>query len=52
MDILAGYTIDISEWTEFEFYDLCWYLDNHTDNIEGKIGRWIGVSHRLGSSLC
>ena len=25
MEILTGDTIDISEWTEFEFYYLFWY---------------------------
>ena len=32
MEILKGNTIDISEYTEFYFYYLCWYWDNHTDN--------------------
>ena len=31
MEILTGDTIDISEWTEFEFYGLCWYWDNQND---------------------
>ena len=52
MERLAGDTNDIAEWTEFEFYNLlcCWY--NHTDKTEGKIGRWIGVSNRVGNALC
>ena len=52
MEILTGGTIDISEWMESEFYDLWWYWDNQTDNTEVKIGRWIGVSLRVGSTLC
>ena len=52
MEILAGDTIDISEWTEFYFYNLFWYWGNHTDKTEGNIGRWIGVSRRVGISLC
>ena len=52
MEILTGDTIEISEWAEFEFHGLCWYWDNHTDKIEGEIGRWIGVSHQVGSALC
>ena len=51
MERLTGDTIDISKWMESEFYDLCWYWDNQNDNTEGKIGRWIGVSHRVVSSL-
>ena len=26
---VAGKTIDISEYLEFSFYDLCWYNDNN-----------------------
>ena len=46
------YTINISEWTEFEFNYLCWYWEDQTDNIKGEIGRLIGVSHQVGSALC
>ena len=46
---VTGDTPDISEWVDFEFYDLvwCWY------QIEGelKLGRYIGVSHRILSRL-
>ena len=45
-------TINISEWTEFKFINLCMYWDNQNDNTEGNICIWIGVSHRLGSALC
>ena len=49
---LTGGTINISEWIEFEFYDLCWYWENKTDKKEGKIGIWIRVSHLVVSALC
>ncbi len=52
LERITGDTIDISEWLEFEFYDLCWYWDNQHDSTEPKIGRWLGVSHRVGSALC
>ena len=52
MERVTGDSIDISEWLEFEFYDLCWYWDNQQDTKEAKIGRWLGVSHRVGSALC
>ena len=45
-------TVDIGEWLDFEFYDLCWFLDTPHDWDNPKIGRWIGVSHRVGSALC
>ena len=52
MKLLRGDTINISEWTGFDFYDLCWYWNNHNYKTEGKIGRWIGVLHQVGSALC
>ena len=27
-------------------------LGKNTNNTKGKIGRWTGVSHRVGSDLC
>ena len=52
MERIIGDTEDISELTDFEFYDLCWYWDTHNDWENSKIGRWLGVSHRIVSSLC
>ena len=49
-----GTTPDISEWLDFEFYDLVWYWDReHADMAEEnrKFGRWLGISHRVGSDL-
>ena len=44
--------MEISECTEFEFYDLCWYWDTPNDSENLKLGSWLGVSHRIGSLLC
>ena len=52
MKMLTGDTINISEWTESELCNLCWYWDNHNEKTEGNIGSWIGVLHRVGSALC
>jgi hypothetical protein len=46
---------NISEWLNFEFYDLVWWLDrpnkpNFTDYTQ-RLARWLGVSHRVGSDL-
>ena len=49
---LTGDSCDISEWIDFEFYDLCWYWDTPHDSDNPKIGRWLGVSHRIGSAMC
>jgi Reverse transcriptase (RNA-dependent DNA polymerase) len=52
---VTGQTPDISEWLDFEFYDLVWWLDrpvkpNFTDYTR-RLARWLGVSHRVGSDL-
>ena len=31
MERIIGDTVNISKWTEFEFYDLCWYWDTPND---------------------
>ena len=49
---LTGYRIDISEWLKFEFYDLLWFWNNHSDDTKAMLGQWLGVSHRVGSVLC
>ena len=52
---LTGQTPDISEWLDFEFYDLVWFHNQEkpTMNDESRrLGRWLGVSHRIGSDLC
>ena len=53
---VTGNTADISEWLDFEFYDLVWWWDRPkkpgmTDRTR-QLGRWLGVSHRVGSDLC
>ena len=52
MEALTGDTIDISEWTEFEFYDLVVYWDGRDNESRQSIGRWLGPSHHIGSALC
>lgn len=54
LEILTGNTPDISEWVDFAFYDLVWYHVPKNDvNTEGRrLGRWLGISHRVGSDLC
>ena len=31
MERITGDTVGISEWTDFEFYELCWYWDTPND---------------------
>ena len=50
-----GCTPDISEWLDFDFYDKVFYWDKeHSDMTDEnrKIGRWLGIAHRIGSDLC
>ena len=49
---ITGDTIDISEWLDFEFWDICWYWDPAGGDEKRQIGRWLGVSHHIGSALC
>ena len=55
MEMVTGQTVDISEWIDFEFYDLVWYYDQKKMDMtdDGRcLARWLGVSHRVGSDLC
>jgi len=52
LEALTGDTVDISEWTEFEFYDLMMYWDDREKEASQSIGRWLGPSHHIGSALC
>jgi hypothetical protein len=53
---VTGETPDISEWIDFDFYDLIWYHDPpdlmaKTTKEVRKLGQWLGVSNRVGSVL-
>jgi Reverse transcriptase (RNA-dependent DNA polymerase) len=50
LELISGETPDISEWIDFAFYDWCWYGDN-AGLSEVKLGRWLGVSHRVGPAM-
>lgn len=52
MDIVTGDTPDISQWLDFTFYDWAWYWHPPDTSSIPHIGRWLGVSHRVGSALC
>jgi len=53
---VTGNTPDISEWLDFGFCDLVWWLDrpNEPDVADNarRLAQWLGVSHRVGSDLC
>ena len=50
LEQLTGETPDTSEYLDFSFYDWCWYNDN-AGLGETKLGRWLGVSHHVGSLM-
>ena len=40
---------------DFSFYDLVWYWDQAkptNDKDLRRLGRWLGVAHTVGSSMC
>ena len=43
-------TVDIIEYLDFAFWDLVWFSDDPKDGHYFE--RWLGVSHRVGSTLC
>ena len=52
---VTGKTPDVSEYLDFDFWDLVWYWDSPHPSInqdDRKLGRWAGVSHRVGSDMC
>jgi hypothetical protein len=50
MEQITGETPDISEYLDFGFYDWIWYKDN-AGLGENKIGRWLGIAHRVGNLM-
>ena len=51
-EMVTGDTPDISEYVDFSFYDPVWFWDQPKDDGNPYIGRWLGVSHRIGSAMC
>ncbi len=51
LEEVTGETPDISEYLDFGFYDYVWYMDSpgHSDR---SFGRWLGISHCVGSQMC
>ena len=47
LERVTGDTVDISEYLDFSFYDWCWYHEN-TGLGPTKLGRWLGVTHKVG----
>jgi hypothetical protein len=50
LERITGDTVDISEYLDFGFYDWVWFREN-AGLGETKLGRWLGVSHRIGTLM-
>jgi hypothetical protein len=53
-ELVTGQTPDISEYTEYAWYDTVWYYDQEAAFPEDKrkLAKWLGVAHRVGQALC
>jgi len=52
MEIITGETPDISEWTDFGFYDYVWFWYQPGKDDNPMLGRWLGVANRTGGHMC
>ena len=53
MKIITGNTPDISEYVEYDWYEPIWYYEQLDFPAGGRLlGRWLGVSHRVGQAMC
>jgi hypothetical protein len=53
-EIVTGRTPDISEYLDYGWYDTLWYYEQDANFPEErrKLGKWLGVAHRVGQALC
>jgi hypothetical protein len=52
-EMVTGNTPDISEYTEFSWYEPIYYYDDVTfPEAKRNIARWLGIAHRVGQALC
>ncbi len=52
-EMVTGRTPDISEYVDFSWYDFLWYYDQEDfPEARRRLGRWLGVAHRVGQACC
>ena len=53
-ELVTGNTPDISEYTDFNWYENIWYHDQEATfpDDKRKLAKWLGVAHRVGQALC
>jgi hypothetical protein len=52
---ITGHTPDISEFCDFDFYDLVWYWRTPHPSLtehDRELAWWVGVANNVGSDLC
>lgn len=53
--MLTGKTPNISEYLDFNFYDLVWYWRSANPSLlhhDRELAWWMGAAHRIGSDMC
>jgi hypothetical protein len=53
-EVVTGRSPDISEYLDYKWYDTIWYYDHDVPFPQDrrKLGKWLGVAHRVGQALC
>jgi hypothetical protein len=52
-EVVTGRTPDISEYVDYSWYDPLWYYDQEDfPEPHRRLGRWLGVAHRVGQACC
>ncbi len=53
-EVVTGRTPDISEYTDYSWYEAVWYYEQGATFPEDKrkLAKWLGVAHRVGQALC
>ncbi len=54
-EMITDKTLDISEYLDFDFYDLVWYWRQPHPSLsehDRELAQWMGVAHRVGSDMC
>ena len=52
---ITGRTPDISEYCDFDFFDLVWYWRAPRPSLtehDRELARWVGVANNIGSDMC
>lgn len=53
MELITGFTPDISEYTEFHIYEpVHYHSDEDFPHDKRVLGRWLGVAHDVGAPMC